>query len=131
MDWWFLSFVMSLREYRIPICITENLFDCLLILDCRVRPDLWLTSVMRYCLIFGSFFLLESIEYVAFSLFFVIIMRGLYACRPTQRQKLAVLSRFSTIDGIIRTKRLLFWSRGTQSEQYDWFAEFSAAGKLN
>ena len=54
---------MSLSEYRILICITENLFDCLLILDCRVRPDLRLTSVMRYCLKFDY-------EYVAFSLFF-------------------------------------------------------------
>ena len=35
------------------------------------------------------------------------------------------------LDGIICTERLLFWSRGTQSEQYDWFSEFSAAEKLN
>ena len=44
------------------------------------------------------------------------------------------LKRFKAgfpLDGIIRTERLLFWSRGTQSEQYDWFAEFSAAEKLN
>ena len=35
------------------------------------------------------------------------------------------------LDGIFRTERLLFWSRGTQSEQYDWFAEFSGTEKLN
>ena len=35
------------------------------------------------------------------------------------------------LDGIIRKERLLFWSRGMQSEQYDWFAEFSVAEKLN
>ena len=29
------------------------------------------------------------------------------------------------------TERLLFWSRGTQSKQYDWFADFSATEKLN
>ena len=49
------------------ICITENLFDCLLILDCRVRPDLRLTSVMGYCLKFDyricSFFSLVCDNY--------------------------------------------------------------------
>ena len=34
------------------------------------------------------------------------------------------------LDGIIRTKRLLLWSRGTQNEQYDWFVEFSVGGKV-
>ena len=67
MIYFFCYVVKEIQNSHMRMRCTENIFDCLLILDCRVRPDLRLTSVMGYCLKFDyricSFFSLFCDNY--------------------------------------------------------------------